>query len=68
MRIQTALKHINIHNCWVHQEAKKGSFEVKYFPTNEMPADGFTKALDKGKFEQFVAQLGLILLLEIKTA
>ena len=55
MQIQTVLKHIDIYNCWVRQEAKKGSFEVKYLPINKMPADRLTKALDRGKFEQFVA-------------
>ena len=68
MRMQTALRHVDIHNCWVRQEAKKGSFEVKYLPTNEMPADGLTKALDRGKFEQFVAQLGLTPIPEIEIA
>ena len=68
IRIQITLRHINIHNCWVRQEAKKGSFEVKYLPTNEMPADGLTKALDRGKFERFVAQLGLTLLPEVEIA
>ena len=29
-----------------------------------MPTDKFTKALDKSKFEQFVAQLGLTPILE----
>ena len=66
MRIQTALRHIDIYHCWARQEAKKGSFEVKYLPTNKMPADGLTKALDRGKFERFIAQLGLILIPEIK--
>ena len=55
MRIQTVLRHINIYYCWARQEAKKGSFEVKYLPTNEMPVDGLTKALDRGKFERFIA-------------
>ena len=68
MRIQTALRHINIHNCWLRQEAKKGSFEVKYLPTTEMPADGLTKALDKSKFNQFVAQIGFMSLPEIEIA
>jgi hypothetical protein len=68
MRIQTALRHVDIHNCWVRQEAKKGSFEVKYLPTTEMPADGLTKALDRGKFDRFVAQIGLTPLPEIETA
>jgi hypothetical protein len=68
IRIQTALRHVDIYNCWLRQEAKKGIFEVKYLPTNEMPADGLTKALDKGKFKRFVAQLRLTLLPEIKIA
>jgi hypothetical protein len=68
MRIQTALRHVDIHNCWLRQEAKKGSFEVKYLPTTEMPADGLTKALDRGKFERFVAQLGLTTIPEIEIA
>ena len=59
MQIQTALRHVNIYNCWLYQEAKKGSFEVNYLPTTEMLANRLTKALDKGKFEWFVAQLGL---------
>jgi hypothetical protein len=68
MRIQTALRHVDIHACWVRQEAKKGSFEVKYLPTDEMPADGLTKAFDRGKFSHFVAQLGLTTIPEIETA
>ena len=33
-----------------------------------MPADGLIKALDKGKFDRFVAQIGLIPLPEIEIA
>jgi hypothetical protein len=68
MRIQTALRHVDIHNYWLRQEAKKGSLEIKYLPTTEIPADGLTKALDKGKFDRFMAQIGLTSLPEIKTA
>jgi hypothetical protein len=66
MRIQTVLRHINIHHYWARQEAKKGSFEVKYLPTNKIPADGLTKTLNRGKFERFIAQLGLTPLPEIE--
>jgi hypothetical protein len=68
IRIQTILRHVDIHNYWIRQEAKKGQFEVKYLSTNKMPADRLTKALDKGKFERFVAQLGLTPLPEIEIA
>ena len=33
-----------------------------------MPADGLTKALDRGKYERFVAQLGLTPLPEVEIA
>jgi hypothetical protein len=68
MRIQTALRHVDIHNCWVRQEAKKGQFEVKYLATAAMPADGLIKALNRGKFMQFIAQLGLTPIPEIDNA
>ena len=67
MRIQTALRHVDIHNCWVRQEAKKGQFEVKYLSTTMMPVDGLTKSLDRGKFLQFIGQLGLTPIPEIET-
>ena len=68
MYIQTALRHVDIHHCWACQKAKKGNFEVKYLPTNKIPADRLTKALDRGKFERFIAQLGLTPLPEVEIA
>ena len=56
-RLKTKLRHIDIHQLWARQEYQKGSFEVTYLPTNEMPADGFTKALSRQKFEHFRALL-----------
>jgi len=46
MQIQTALRHVNIYNCWIHQEAKKGNFKIKYLPTNKIPADRLIKAFN----------------------
>ena len=59
-RIQTALRHVDIHNAWVRQEVLKKTLSVEYLATKDMPADGLTKALDKLKFARFVKQLGLI--------
>lgn len=59
-RIETALKHIDVHNCWARQAYQEGSFEVQYTPTAQMLADGLTKALRAQEFETFVRQLGLI--------
>ncbi|RMZ79296.1 hypothetical protein DV736_g6685, partial [Chaetothyriales sp. CBS 134916] len=58
-RLQTALRHVDIHSNWARQEVQNGTFTVEYLPTAEMPADGLTKALPKVKFRRFVALLPL---------
>ena len=42
-RLITKLRHVDIQNMWLKQEYARGSFDVTYLPTNEMPADGLTK-------------------------
>ncbi|KAM4055440.1 reverse transcriptase (RNA-dependent DNA polymerase) [Hirsutella rhossiliensis] len=59
-RVRTALKHVDIHNAWARQTFQEGHFEVEYVPTNQMIADGLTKALPGQAFKAFVQQLGLI--------
>jgi len=59
MRISTKLRHVDIHNMWLRQEHAKGSFQVTYLPTNDMPADGLTKNLPRYKAEHFRALLNL---------
>ncbi|KAK7583642.1 hypothetical protein V3481_012924 [Fusarium oxysporum f. sp. vasinfectum] len=59
-RLKTALKHVDIHNCWARQAFKQGHFKIQYTPTALMLADGLTKPLPGQKFDQFVKQLGLI--------
>ena len=58
-RISTRLRHVDVHNLWLRQEHAKGSFEVVYLPTSQMPADGLTKALPRQRFEHFRALLNL---------
>ena len=58
-RLSTKLRHVDIHNMWVRQEHAKGSFEIAYLPTGEMPADGLTKQLPRQKFEHFRNLLNL---------
>ena len=58
-RITTKLRHVDIQNMWLKQEFRKGRFLVEYLKTDQMPADGLTKALSRSKFEHFRSMLNL---------
>jgi hypothetical protein len=58
-RIQTKLRHVDIHQMWLRQEVDAGRITVEWKSTTEMPADGFTKLLPRQKHENFVRQLGM---------
>jgi hypothetical protein len=59
-RLNTKVKHVDIHQLWVRQEVAAGHLNVKWIATTDMPADGLTKALPQQKFVEFVKQCGLI--------
>ncbi len=44
-KLYTKLKHVDIHNHWLHQEHKQGHITVHYIKSKSMIADGLTKAL-----------------------
>jgi len=58
-KLQTKLKHVDIHHHWVRQEVAEGRIHVEWKPTSHMPADGLTKILTRQKHKAFVQQLGL---------
>jgi hypothetical protein len=60
IKLATKLKHIDIHHHWLRQEVQDQKLQLKWIPTNSMPADGLTKALPTQKHLQFIKQLGLI--------
>ncbi len=57
-RLNTRLRHVDIHNMWLKQEYAKGKFELVYTESKAMPADGLTKALAREPFESFIQVLG----------
>ena len=59
-RLQTRLRHVDIHNHWLRQEVQAKRIRVDYMPSGEMLADGLTKPLINTSFDQFVQQLGLV--------
>lgn len=59
LKLDTKLRHVDIHRHWLRQEVQAGRIEVNWIPTSDMPADGFTKVLPRQKHEEFVRQLHL---------
>ena len=58
-RFHSRTKHIDIQWHFVRDQVETGSVKFEWVPTNEMAADGLTKALTNEKFAQFIHQLGL---------
>ena len=48
-RLQTKLRHVDIHNHWLRQEVSRRSIRVVYVQSDNMLANGFTKALPANK-------------------
>jgi len=58
-KLQTKLRHVDIHNHWLRQEVVRGAIKVRYQQSEEMAADGLTKALPAGKWTKSLDKLGL---------
>jgi hypothetical protein len=58
-QLVTKLRHVDTYHFWLRQANQAGSISVQWIPTNEMPADGLTKALPRQKHVEFVNQLRL---------
>ena len=59
-KLETKLKHVDIHRHWLKQEVENGHINIKWVPTSEMAADGFTKALPRQKHEDFIRHLNMV--------
>lgn len=59
-QLTTKLRHVDIHQHWLRQEVQNGDVYIDWVPTNEMKADGFTKALPPQAFTRFIHQLNLV--------
>lgn len=57
--LKTSLRHIDIHQHWLREAAQEGQIHVKWVPTAEMKADGFTKILGPQKHNNFRLQMNM---------
>ena len=58
--LRTKLRHVDIHNHWLRQEAVRQRIKVIYTPTEDIMADGLTKTLSYDTHQRFINQLGLV--------
>jgi len=52
-------KHVDIRHHFVRKTIERGDFEVKYLPTDEMPADVLTKGLSAFEHNKCIMPLGM---------
>ena len=52
-------KHIAVKYHYIRELINKGIIDLIYISTLSQKADGFTKALDRAKFSEFVKHLEL---------
>lgn len=50
-------KHIDIQHYYIRDEMVSRRIELSYVPTDQMIADGLTKALTHVKFHGFIEQM-----------
>jgi hypothetical protein len=58
-KLDTKLKHVDIHQHWLRQEVQEKHINVKWVRTEDMVADGLTKALPKEKHTQFIILINM---------
>ena len=58
-KLKTQLKHVDVHNQWLRQEAQSGSIDLRWITTEAQPADGLTKILPPGKHQNWISRLNL---------
>jgi hypothetical protein len=59
-QLTTKLRHVDIHNHWLRQEAQSKSIKVIYVESSKMLADGLTKPLPANQWPRFLQQMGLV--------
>ncbi len=58
-KLNTKLRHVDIHHHWLRQEAQGNRLQIYWVRTADMTADGLTKGLPNQKHENFIRQIGL---------
>ncbi|MBW0544101.1 hypothetical protein O181_083816 [Austropuccinia psidii MF-1] len=60
-QVNERTKHFDTIFHWIQEMIMKRKINITYVPTQQMPADGLTKALSRPAHERFVRSLGLLI-------
>jgi len=58
-KFRPSTRHVGVRSLWLKEIIETGEAEIDYIRTDEMVADGLTKALEKTKHVLFIAMLGM---------
>ncbi|XDG02528.1 hypothetical protein ABKA04_002143 [Annulohypoxylon sp. FPYF3050] len=59
-KLQTKLRHVDIHNHWLRQEYDARTIQIVYRRSSETIADGLTKVLTNNSFRDSLKHLNLV--------
>ena len=59
MKLQTKLRHVDIHSHWLRQEVQRQTIYTRWVPTKKMIADGLTEAFMSANHKAFIEMIGL---------
>jgi hypothetical protein len=59
LKLQTKLRHVDIHSHWLRQEVQRRAIHLEWRESKKMMADGLTKALGYQNFMKFRSMIGL---------
>jgi hypothetical protein len=60
LKLQTKLRHVDIHSHWLRQEVQRRAVHLEWRESKKMMADGLTKALGYQNFVKFRSMIGLM--------
>lgn len=58
-KLNTALRHVDIHQNWLRQEVQQGHIQVKWIDTANMVVNGLTRILPTPRHNEVIHQLNL---------
>ena len=56
-KLTTQLRHVDIYQYWLRQQVQNSRIKVRWVASEDMVADGMTKALPKVRHIEFLRQL-----------